>query len=138
MFDNIERTAVFIRDCIRDIPERHKANFDRVGQLDEEMQDLAHLMEFADLNASEGYKAYKEMQRNRRERRKLKDENALLEPLANTVKKFKQQLSELDKVIGDIRKEQNFQATRSYKCRVRKDLQIKIDENNKKYKEGIK
>ncbi len=127
LFEDIEKTAVVIRDAIRDIPTKHKENFDMVNQLDKETQDLLHLMEFYDLNASEGFKAYKELQRIRRTRRNLKKENELLEPIANTLKKFKSNLTELDKVIGDIRKVQNSHKARTYKAKVRTDLQEKFD-----------
>lgn len=126
MFDNIERTAVFIRDCIRDIPERHKQNKDELEQIRKEELDLLHLIELTNMNASEGFKAYKELQKVLQRRRKLKDENELLTPLAETIRKFKGNLAELDKIIGDIRRIEASQGNRMYKCRVRTDLQDKF------------
>lgn len=123
MFDDIEQTATFIRDAIRDIPERHKQNNIEIHRLQGEQQDLLHFIEFNNVGTVQAHKYYKDLQDVRQKRRALKDENELLEPLAERIKKFKEHLTALDQVVGEIRKLQNNQKVRSYKCRVREDLQ---------------
>ena len=123
---DIEQTAILIRDAIRDLPERHRQNKVEIERLQGEQQDLLHFIEFNNVGTVQSHKIYKDIQRVRVERRKLKDENELLEPLVETLRKFKGQLSELDKVIGDIRKVDNKLRNRGYKCRVRNDLQEKM------------
>lgn len=123
MFDDIEQTATFIRDAIRYIPERHKQNNIEIHRLQGEQQDLLHFIEFNNVGTVQAHKYYKDLQDVRQKRRALKDENELLEPLAERIKKFKEHLTALDQVVGEIRKLQNNQKVRSYKCRVREDLQ---------------
>lgn len=122
MFDNIEDTATNIRNAIRDIPTRYKQNEELIRKLDQETQDLLHFIELKNLNAMEGYKAYKDLQRVRKERRAIKNENELLAPIVDTLTGMKNKLSELDSGIGKIRKVKLSQSQRQYSFRVRHDL----------------
>lgn len=123
MFDDIEQTTAFMRDAIRDIPERHKQNNIEIHRLQGEQQDLLHFIEFQNVGTVQSHKIYKDLQRVRQKRRELKDENELLEPITECIKKFRNHISGLDQVVGEIRKLQNKQKVRSYKCRERHDLQ---------------
>lgn len=126
VFEDIEETAKFIRNSVRDIPDRYKNNLSTLDSIQNEIQDLMHVMEFTNFNASDGYRLAKDLKDARVKRRELKNENEVMEPLVTAVKKFRNNLQELDKVIGEIRKIKNLQQSRSYKCRVREDLQIKL------------
>lgn len=123
---DIEEIATLIRDSIRDLPTKHKHNQDEILKLEQEKQDLLHFIEFNNVGTVQSHKIYKDLQDNRQQRRVLKDENELLDPLVETLRKFRNQLSELDRVVGDIRKRKNVHETRTYKCRVREDLQDKM------------
>lgn len=122
MYHDIEDTATFIRNAIRDIPSRYKQNEEMLRKLDQETQDLLHFIELKNLNAMEGYKAYKDLQRVRKERREIKNENELLAPIVDTLHGMKNKLSDLDHGIGKIRKVKTSQSQRRYSFRIRQDL----------------
>lgn len=122
MFHDIEETAAFIRNAIRDIPARYKQNEELIRKLEQETQDLLHFIELKNLNAMEGYKAYKDLQRVRKERREIKNENELLAPIVDTLQGMKNKLSDLDRGVGEIRKIKTSQSQRQYSFRIRQDL----------------
>lgn len=120
---DIEQTAITVRDAIRNIPKQYGHNQDKIKNLEDERQDILHLIELTNFNAYEGYKLSNELQRIQQERRKLKKENELLKPLIQPLSKMKGNLKHLDDAVGQIRKVKQNQQIKSYRCRVRKDLQ---------------
>lgn len=106
---DILNTAITIRDSVRDIPKQYKYNCERIKQLENEQTDLLHLLEL------------------RQERRKIKDENEQLKHLEPILSKWQCKLSKLDGAIGAIRKAEANKTNRKYYCRVRKDLEPKIN-----------
>ncbi|MFU0790679.1 MAG: hypothetical protein ACFWT6_12070 [Virgibacillus proomii] len=124
---DILNTAITIRDSVRDIPKQYKYNCERIKQLENEQTDLLHLLELTKFNARDGYKISKRIQELRQERRKLKDENSQLKHLEPILSKWMNNLPKLDDSIGSIRKEKAYTANRKYHCRVRKDLEPKIN-----------
>ncbi|WP_162632643.1 hypothetical protein [Paraliobacillus zengyii] len=126
LFTDVEQTAVMIRNAVRDVPDRMNENKRELDLINQEIQDLLHVIEFSSFNASDGYRLSKELKIAREKRRKLKNDLELLEPLTTVLKKFRNNLQEVNKVVGDIRKAKALQQSRVYKCRVREDLQIKL------------
>ena len=128
VFDDLEQTVKFLRKAIDEIPKRYQHNNDAISKCQQEINDLLHYMEFCDLGASKGYEAYKETQAVLRYRRQLKNENALIEPLKDTITKMHfDHKRDLDKSVGEIRKVKTTQGVRSYRARVRSDLEPKIN-----------
>lgn len=122
MTDN-EQLARLIGQAIRDIPKKYYANIEAIKLLEKETLDLMHYTELIDLNAREGYKLYKEMQRVRRERRKLKDENEELKHLVPEFTNMKNKADKFNKAAGEIKTARKTREERSYRCRVRRDLE---------------
>lgn len=125
--EDIENIAVTIRNAVRDIPNQFHKNNEMINKLERERSDLLHYAELVDLNASEGYQLYKEIQDVEKKRRVLKDENEQLQHLAPIVRKWRDRLKQLDHAVGDIRKVKDKKENRLYRCRVRKDLENKIN-----------
>lgn len=125
--EDFEEIAVTIRDAIRDLPNRFHSNEADIAKLERERSDLLHMAELVDLNAFEGFQLYKEIQKVERARRKLKDENEHLKHLVPFLTKWRDRLKQLDQIVGDIRKTKSQLENRSYRCRVRKDLEEKIN-----------
>lgn len=128
-----ERTLVSLRGMFVDYPARYRMNYEEIILLQREEQDLLHMAEFVNLNLYESYKFYKGIQELRQKRRILKDENQLLEPILklsrqenNTDKKL------IDETLGEVRKLNRNQGVRSYRMKVRKDLQDIIDKRRSK------
>ncbi|WP_182200115.1 hypothetical protein [Paraliobacillus salinarum] len=126
LFTDVEQTAIFIRNAVRDVPDRLNTNNAQLTKINQEIQDLMHVVEFSSFNASDGYRLAKDLKIARKKRRELKNELELLEPLVSVLKKFRNNLQEMDKAVGEIRKVKALQQSRTYKCRVREDLQIKL------------
>lgn len=112
-----------VRDVYINYPKRYETAKEQIKRCELEIEDLEHLMEFTNLNASQGFDMYKQMQKARRERRKLKDELELLEIAKRLNNIGKPNEKVLNQAIGDLRKKVEQQNDRCYSMRVRHDLQ---------------
>lgn len=70
--ENIEELAVTIRDAVRDLPKRYNEGGQRIKEIEDEIADYMHLIEFTKFNAYEGFQISKQLQQLRIERRRLK------------------------------------------------------------------
>lgn len=89
---------------IREMVSRYEGNKQRLIEIEGEHQDLLHYIEISPFKkVTDGYKLYRKLAELRRERRALKNENDLLQPLYDT---FRQPdiLNRLSKVQGDVSK----------------------------------
>lgn len=89
---------------IREMVTRYEGNKQRLIEIEGEHQDLLHYIEISPFKkVTDGYKLYRKLAELRRERRALKNENDLLQPLYDT---FRQPdiLNRLSKVQGDVSK----------------------------------
>ena len=74
-------TGESILRYIDHISETYFANYNQIGELDRQLCDLNHIIEFTPMDIQKGYKYAKQLQDIRRERRALKDENEMLKPM---------------------------------------------------------
>lgn len=89
---------------IREMVTRYEGNKQRLIEIEGEHQDLLHYIEISPFKkVPDGYKLYRKLAELRRERRALKNENDLLQPLYDA---FRQPdiLNKLGKVQGDVSK----------------------------------
>ena len=122
-----EEIAVTIRNAIKDIPSHYDWNMNRIEQIQNETDDLIHMLELTNFNASEGYKISRRLKEIRMERRILKDENDLLRPMVGELTNMKNKKGVWDAVVGNVRKVKAGKRKRFYKCKHRIDLQDKIN-----------
>lgn len=122
MYHDLEETAVFVRNAIRDIPNRYKQNEIDIKKLDLETQDLLHIVELGKVDAILRQKLYEELRKVRQKRRILKDENEQLAPIIDILISLKNKVPKLDNGIGELRKVKLAQGQRKYSFRVRHDL----------------
>lgn len=104
-----------------------------LDECDKETQDILHYLEFHDAPYLERKKINDLLPSIRRERRKAKDTNAVLSPLVKWAHSNKKALSELQQVLGSIRKEEQYQTNRAYHYRtdiVEKTLKEGINNDN--------
>lgn len=121
---NIEEAIKSVREVYVNLPRRYEQLEKDLKQLDMETQDLLHLMELKNLNLHLGFKAYKDLQRVRQERRKVKNEMELLEPILELNKYPGKPVEKvLNKHLGEVRKVVLRHQGRTYTMRVRSDLQ---------------
>ena len=98
-----------------------------IQRADWEEQDLLHLAELDNFNASEGYKIAKMIQKARLKRRDAKDELDELQgikKIMNNNSKFEAHVNLLNKNTED---EDNKKAKRKYNVRVRTDLSKRFE-----------
>lgn len=129
IFEDIEETLATLRDIVVELPKRYEMNEQMIKKLDDECNDIAHYMEFCDLDAAKGYQAYKDMQKLRKERRLLKNENELIDPAISLLKELNKFDQRLNFSIGKVRKVKEVHGVRRYRVRVRQDLDEMINKN---------
>lgn len=129
VFESIEENFILFRDMVREFPDRYHQNNKDIERLQQEQQDLLHVLELVPLNAYQGWKVAEQLKVIRIQRRELKDQNQLLEPLVSLLKKYRSDLAHMDKALGEVRKRERLQDVRGYRCRVREDLQESLDKN---------
>lgn len=122
-----EEEILKLRDILIEYPKRYEFNKERLQQLHEESIDLLHYAEFMNLNAREGFDFYKEIQKNQQERRKLKDDNEILEPIVSLIKSKQFDNNLLNKLVGDVRGIESKLGRRRYRMKARHDLQEEFD-----------
>lgn len=59
----------------------YPANYNQIGELDKELCDIQHMIEFTPIDIQRGFRFAKQTKEARVKRRQLKDENELLKPL---------------------------------------------------------
>lgn len=124
-----EESLKAVRDVLVNFPKQHKLNLEELDRLHKEEIDLLHVTELVSLNASEIVQIpYRQLQRVLQERRKLKKENEYLERIIQLTKLPKMSEKQINQTIGDVRNIKQKQSVRTYRMKVRKDLQYLIDD----------
>lgn len=74
LIDGMEKSESFFLD----VDARYDCLNDDLSTVDREISDIDHYIEFNNLNACDGFKAYRELQKRLRRRRVIKDEMLIL------------------------------------------------------------
>lgn len=118
---DIEQTLQAVKEVYVNYPKQQ--NEEALKKVEKEIVDIEHLIEIRNFNASEGYKYAKELKRARVERRRIKDEMALLGPIKDLLMYAKPRDKNITKTINDVQGILASHKVRTYKMRVRDDLQ---------------
>ena len=106
--------AMNMGGIIKEAEIRKEELVKQLHKLEDEMQDIEHYIEFQNLNAAQGYKAYKELKVCRINRRRVKNEIAVMNIiLGQNVKKI---------IENEVRNKIENLDKRTYKPRIRTDL----------------
>lgn len=129
---NVEESLMGARNVFVEYPKMIQRLEGELKKLEQESQDYLHLIEMTSFSAFQGFKYAKELQNVRRQRREIKDDLEQLYVIKelNSVA-VKPSEKNVNKAIGEIRKIKRNQETRSYRMRIREDLQPVIDGVNK-------
>ncbi len=101
-----------LRDAIEHILKTCSLDKEELAYKGKELQDLLHEIEFCENCDSNYYETFVfRLQQHRRERRRLKDELFIIEPVAELLReKYPNLINDLNKVLGRCRKaEENIQ-----------------------------
>ncbi|WP_423408043.1 hypothetical protein AABM38_20575 [Heyndrickxia sp. MSNUG] len=123
LFSDIEQATMMLRTIITQAPKLLEDNSEEITLLEKEIMDIEHVLELKPFSAAKGYQYAKEIREARKRRRLLKDQNELLKPLVEVIRRPKITENELNKAIGEIRRCKRLHENRTYKMRVREDLQ---------------
>lgn len=110
---SIEEFLNFLRNCES---ENHIA-IENLSSCEKEQQNLLHELELDDLNYNERAKVATKISKMRHERRNSKDAIELTKEIINFCSEQKPAIKKLERILGDIRKYENFMETRTYKRR---------------------
>lgn len=120
-----EDACVSLIKIFDDVLNTYEENYETVNRCDKEAQDLLHEIELSEKQTKAGgYKLYEMLREVRRERRRAKDENELLQPLVEALKQQETFRLRLYKVHDRIKELTRLQGERVYKARIRDDLTI--------------
>lgn len=112
--ENIRTFVAFATDVI----SRYNYNKTMITEYEDQLQDILHFIELSDnLNAKEGYKKYKQITDIRRERRKCKLENELLEQAYQFFNANKSMLDQLRRIQGGCRRDKDTLSNLRYTIR---------------------
>lgn len=121
--------AKFLSD-MREIESEYTWNFEAVSKCDKATQDILHELEFGDYEIAR--KNGPKVAKIRKARRICKDAVDIAEPLYSWLISQEGMLirRKLEKILGQVRKEQGAKCNRKYYPRVIKDLTFLNSDNN--------
>ena len=106
---------------LRNSKKQYEKQYNIVGMKDKETCDYLHKLELIPLNYHDEAKLAKELKKTRRERRKAKDATVILKPIVNWIEKNKSVIRSMEKLLGDVRSEEQKLKNRHYIPRVLKE-----------------
>jgi len=123
----MERT-IFDVEAVKRIFLEYPARLEKVEneyrKICSERQDLLHALELGSLDAIRMTKITKDLKDIQLKRRKLKDELEILKHICTFVKHPKKPNKQrIDSMIGNVKNAIDVQSKRTYRMRIRKDLQ---------------
>lgn len=133
--NNIAQISQQIEKVVNNVPKQLVRLHQELKICDQETSDIVHMIELSNFHASKGYKLAKDLQITKRKRREIKDEIKLLTEIEATVKKnrpLNHQLVAINKVLN---KNNDYKVNRTYKPKVRVDMEDKFDEIKQKERE---
>lgn len=119
---SVEELVNSLHCIFTDLPKHYEANKREISDLEGEQQDLLHIIELTNFDACKGFKYSKELQRVRKRRRELKDENELLENLYKFANDNTKLRNSVNTVKHKYKETLNVHANRSYRFRTREDV----------------
>jgi hypothetical protein len=117
-----QRATNGLADVIENLPVRIEELNKTVSKCDGELNDLQHLAELENFNASQGFYIAKQIQKASRKRRAAKDELEVLfgiRTIMNNNSKFD---AHINGIKISMRDQERKRTARTYKVRVRTDL----------------
>lgn len=125
MVVNAERlrdVATQMSKLMKDVPQQIDRIKQEIELCEKEVDDLRHLIELTNFNASQGYKMSKDMQITLIKRRELKDELDSLVAVKAMMSKHRPMLAQSETLSSTIKQRVGAQKRRTYTPRVRTDL----------------
>lgn len=120
---DIEQSLQSVRDIYINYPKRYDSAADELRKVENEIQDILHVMELAKVDAIKRTYLYGELEKLRKTRRDLKRELELLEEIKAFIAHPKPTEKVISHTIGRVRSKIERQKNRTYTMKVRKDLQ---------------
>ncbi|GIN22520.1 hypothetical protein [Siminovitchia fordii] len=120
---NLEKALQSVREIYVNTPKQYELANNELKKINDEIQDILHIFELGKVDAIAITKLGKDLKKLRKQRRKLKEEIEVLEKVKRFISHQKPTEKIINNSIGEVRSTIEKQKKRSYKLRVRKDLQ---------------
>lgn len=120
---DIEQALQSVKDIYVNCPTRYDAAVNELRDVENEIQDMLHIIELCSLDAIAMTRKYKNLKKLRMRRRVLKNEIEILEEIVTFVRQPKPNKKSINLTIAKVRTISDKQSKRAYTMRVRKDLQ---------------
>ena len=103
-FGSSEYIIYVLSDAVSKLNKRYDALVDEMSKYDRQKTDVEHYIEFniGKLNACDGYKAYKLLQNVLIERRKIKDELAIIQTVRDRIA-FPEEIANIDEKVQELK-----------------------------------
>ncbi|MEN2464938.1 hypothetical protein [Ornithinibacillus sp. JPR2-1] len=119
----IEESLIHVRNIFVDCPKRYGLTNDYLTKINNEIQDIMHVIELGTLDAVARVKMVNELKILRKKRRELKNELEILEIVKEFINQPKPNEKTISKILGSVRSRIELQGKRTYRMRERPDLQ---------------
>ena len=100
-----EQALQAVRDIYVTYPKRIESNEEELKKIDQEIQDLLHVIELGTFDAAKGSQILKQLKKARQERRRVKNDLELLEPIKEFISYAKPSEKNIGQSIGKLRNE---------------------------------
>ncbi len=123
MIDNYTLNSIgTMLSIFDDVIRRYETNKKVIKDVDDELNDIEHVIEFANIDAVERLKVYAEYKEARQRRRELKNENNRLRPFYKLLQENEDFRHKLTRVSSQVKDKTRAQHNKGYEARVRGDL----------------
>lgn len=120
---NVEESLKHVKTIFVEVPKRYGTATDHLKRVNDEIQDIMHVIELGKVDAVLMSRLSKEIKALRKRRRELKNELEVLEIVKEFISWTKPDEKSIGIVQRDVRAKLNAQGKRTYSMRVRRDLQ---------------
>lgn len=107
-----------VLELTREVENQYDFSVGRISDLECLQNDLLHKLEFKASTAAERSKIATALKKCRNERRRQKEQTELLRELVEFISANQSQVKKLEKILGNMRKNEENQEKRTYKPRV--------------------
>lgn len=111
-----------LQQVVSQTPQRIKKLHELIQRADWEEQDILHLAEFENFNASQGYKIAEQIKKVRNKRRQYKDELEALTALQRVANNNSKPASHVSQLAKSLKEDDEKKAKRKYHVRIRQDF----------------
>jgi len=137
LVDRFEKSTKELVGAVEEVESRFRVLCEAESQVDKEITDLLHLIEFENFNAAEGYCLSQQLKEARQRRREIKNESRILHSIKTMVNKSFRLNDHVKGLDEAIKVKKNEIKCATYEPRIRTDMMARFNRINAKEEEGV-